>query len=283
MPIKAVFLAGQTDITVNGLHQWDYGQQLEIHASDLPALIEVHFACVGMSDAVVRACSGTLGVYRATIPDVCLEQTSPIIAWIYCIDEDGTAGATVKTITLPIIARTRPQANATVPEIISDKYTELISAINAEVETLKNGEVVVAQARQADTALEAQGALHAYEADEATHADEADKASALELPAGFVEHQYGDALDSGLYMMRFSIYEREDFLKTFQAVVGVFAVTNASYIYLGQVESGIIQGDCVAYVKDNVVSVYLRDGSEWVEISTTQGHWCTVMYKKICS
>ena len=36
MSIKAVFTDGQTQITVNGLHQWDYGQVLEIQAPTMP-------------------------------------------------------------------------------------------------------------------------------------------------------------------------------------------------------------------------------------------------------
>ena len=146
--IKAIFLSGQTEITVNGLHQWDYGQQLVIQADDLPSLIEVHFACAGMTEAVVRTCTGILGTYTATIPDRCLEQTTPITAWVYCVD--GTQAATVKTITLPIIARTRPQPSATVPEIITNKYTELIAAINMQIEMLSTGSTTVARAHADD-------------------------------------------------------------------------------------------------------------------------------------
>ena len=269
MSIKAVFLAGQTDITVNGLHQWDYGQQLEIRASDLPALIEVHFACAGMTDAVVRACSGTLGVYRAAIPDACLEQTSPVVAWIYRIDGVGTAGATVKTITLPIIARTRPQANATVPEIITDKYTELIAAINAEVETLARGDVVVAEARDAD---------------EAKHAVSADTAAALELPAGFVEHTYGEEMESGLYVMRFTMYgQNGDLLGIHQAVIGIFAVTNSTDICLSETDNS--ENKFKATVRDNKVTVWINSGvtDGYEEISTVKEHRCEIMYKKICS
>ena len=77
MNIKAIIPSGQTEITVNGLHQWDYGQTLEICSNDLPAVIEVHFACSGMTEAVVRSCSSYEkdGIQTATaiIPDRCIE------------------------------------------------------------------------------------------------------------------------------------------------------------------------------------------------------------------
>lgn len=108
MSIKAIFPAGVTALTVHGLHQWDYGQELVIQAPDLPPRIEVHFACRGMEEAVVRECEVTDGQTSAAIPDPCLEQGAPITAWVYEVQE--TSGTTTKTITLPIIRRARPQA-----------------------------------------------------------------------------------------------------------------------------------------------------------------------------
>lgn len=128
MTLKAIIPKGQTELTVNGLHQWDYGRKLEIHSDELPAVVEVHFACAGMKDAVVRVCEAVDGVATAVIPDRCLEQTTPITAWVYVIDD--TAGFTAKTITLPIIPRTKPQPSGTVPEEYTDKYTEAITAMN---------------------------------------------------------------------------------------------------------------------------------------------------------
>lgn len=139
MPIKVIIPSGQTEITVHGLHQWDYGQRIEIHDVDLPGLIEVHFACLGMDEAVVRSCSVVDGVATAAVPDLCLEQTTPITAWIYIIN--GTRGETQKVIHLPIIARTRPAASESVPDEYTDKYTELVTAagaVIAEAESIKD-------------------------------------------------------------------------------------------------------------------------------------------------
>lgn len=178
MSLKAFIPSGQTALTVNGLHQWDYGQKLEIHDDDLPALVEVHFACAGMTEAVVRSCSVVQGVAEVVIPDQCLEQTTPIVAWVYEVGE--SSGATIKTITLTVAQRARPQPGGTVPTAISDKYTELIAAVNEQVAALTEGNVTVARALTADTAALATKAATADQAALATKATEADTASYAE-------------------------------------------------------------------------------------------------------
>ena len=150
MNIKAVLTPGVDSITVHGLHQWDYGRKLEIHSAELPAIVEIHFACAGMKDAIVRSCEAVSGVATTTIPDVCLEQTSPVYAWVYVID--GTAGYTTKTVMMPVIARTKPQPGATVPAEIYDRYTELVTAVNNAVAKLSQGGGIVQRALRADAA-----------------------------------------------------------------------------------------------------------------------------------
>lgn len=131
MSLKVLVPNGRTEITVNGLHQWDYGRTIEIHAAGLPAIVEVHFACTGMETAVVRSCAVLDGQVTAAVPDICLEQTTPIVAWVYAIGD--TTGETILTITLPIIPRTKPQPSETIPEDVSDRYTELITEVNEAV------------------------------------------------------------------------------------------------------------------------------------------------------
>lgn len=132
MIIKAIFPAGVTELIVHGLHQWNYGQQLEIAAEALPAMVEVHFACSGMETAVVRNCGVLGGKVTAAIPDRCLEQTTPVVAWVYAIGE--TSGETILTVKMPIIARAQPQLAATPPEDVGDKYTEAVAAMNTLVD-----------------------------------------------------------------------------------------------------------------------------------------------------
>lgn len=168
MTLKAIIPPGQAELTVNGLHQWDYGRKLEIHSDELPAVVEVHFACAGMKEAVVRVCNSVDGVATAVIPDRCLEQTTPVTAWVYVVDD--TEGLTTKTITLPIIPRTKPQPSSTDPEVYADKYTEAVTAVNEAVETLKGGDVKVGAAYMADHSTTADSATTASTATVADHA-----------------------------------------------------------------------------------------------------------------
>lgn len=278
--IQAVFLSGQTEIMVNGLHQWDYGRKLEIHALDLPAQVEVHFACLGMREATVRTCAIINGVGSVTIPNECLEQSAPIMVWIYAITSGGTAGVTVKKAVLNIMERARPTSIGPEPEEVPSAYEQLSADVNKQIGSLKSGEVVVAKAETANTA---NGAERAFYADDAEHASTADTATALDLPDGYTEVQgvYGAELPSGLYVLRFSMYEQDTFQYTFQALVGVFAVTNASNIYLGESPNGL--NKFMARVHDNKVTIWIFDETRYVNIQETQGWTCQMMYKRICT
>ncbi len=172
MAIKVVFPADSHTATVQGLFQWDYGQVLEIEAADMGnEIVEVHFACTNMSEAIVRPCSFSNGIGTVTIPDQCLEQASTITAWVYKIV--GTEGHTVKTITLPITARTRPSVARDIPQEVSNRYTELITEVNEAVDDLEKGKITVAKAINADTAARATTAGNASSANYATSAGSA--------------------------------------------------------------------------------------------------------------
>ena len=207
MSLKAFIPSGQTDVTVNGLHQWDYGQKLEIHDDTLPALIEVHFACVGMTEAVVRACNVVQGVAEAAIPDQCLEQTAPIIAYIYEVGTDS--GATTKTLILTVTPRPRPQTVGAITPTISDKYTELMGAVTEQVNALKAGNVTVSKALTANTAGyadEAKTAQHATQADSATTATNAAEAAAANWASragrlNITQRTSATISDTGLYLV----------------------------------------------------------------------------------
>ena len=177
MAIKAEFLAGVTEIRVSPLYQWDYGQTLEIESPDFSTVVEVHFACPEMREAIVHACSVTNGVATVMIPDRCLEQSNTITAWVYEIK--GTTGATTKVVYIPVVARTRPPRTHEIPEEVSDRYTELISEVNEAVDKITSGEVVVANAAHAtsaDRALQADNASSAATAVSANFATRAGEA-----------------------------------------------------------------------------------------------------------
>ena len=148
MSIKAVFAEGTTAIVVHGLTQWDYGRQLEIYDETLPALLEVHFACPDMKGAIVRSCASIEGVATVAIPDKCLEQSAPVTAWVYVIE--GNAGKTARTILMPVEARPRPQTTPSLPANVGNRYTELLEAINEQVDALRDGRIVAGKAMEAD-------------------------------------------------------------------------------------------------------------------------------------
>ena len=207
MSITATFPQGVNEITVNGLHQWDYGRGLKIVASDLPATVEVHFAGPGMSEAVVRSCTMVGGSGTVGIPDKCLEQSAPIHAWIYHID--GNEGHTVKTIILPIIPRTQPQPFTTVPQSFTDKYTELITGVNTAIGKLTSGEVTAKNATSSAYATSSGSSTYATSAGHATssdHAYTADKVTTIIQTLGTNASGKFVATKTGLYACSLSCY-----------------------------------------------------------------------------
>ncbi len=165
MALKAIFPTGANTLTLNGLYQWDYGRVLEIESADIGTqTVEIHFACQNMTEAIVRVCSFTNGFGNVTIPDVCLEQSSPITVWIYEIN--GTEGRTLKSAVLNVAARTRPSKTRDIPQEIADKYTELITEINESIDAFEHGQITVEKAVNsqiadfAKTAGNAESAAH---------------------------------------------------------------------------------------------------------------------------
>lgn len=224
MAILVNFSAGETSVKTSSLHQWDYGQQLEIHSYDLPSLIEVHFACQGMNEAVVHSCSVENGVAMVDIPNRCLEQTNPITAWVYEID--GTKGTTTKTITIPIIARIRPGKSAEIPQDVSDQYTDLITEVNEAIESLKSGKVVIdhaTHATSADTATTAGNAASATHATSAENAQRAEYAKRADSASEAICDHFGDIISAkyASFTKDFELYGNDTILidGTFQIKV----------------------------------------------------------------
>lgn len=168
MTIKVDFLDGVTEKRVSPLYQWDYGQTMEIESPDFSTIVEVHFGCPQLQEAIVHACSVVNSVATVRIPDRCLEQSGTITAWIYEIE--GTTGTTTKVVYIPVVARTRPPRTHEIPEEVSDKYTELITEVNEAVDALTTGEVAVASAVNATSAVRA---THADNASSAAYASSA--------------------------------------------------------------------------------------------------------------
>lgn len=180
MAIKVQIPAGAESVTVRGLYQWDYGQVLEIESVEIGSeILEAHFACHNMPEAVVRVCSFTNGVGTVTIPDQCLEQTGAVTVWL--CEVDSTQAHTIKTISLPIAARTRPSRTRDVPTDFVDAYGQLIEEVNEAVDAIENGNVTAAKATYANTAGHARTAGSAQSATHATVADNASNAQIAQV------------------------------------------------------------------------------------------------------
>lgn len=192
MAIKVTFSQGQTETKAPALHQWDRGQMLEIESTKLPNIVEVHFACRSMTEAARHVCSVNNGVAVVAIPDRCLEQSESITAWVY--EVDGSTGTTIMTITIPVIARTRPSRDEEVPAEVSDTYTELIEAVNEAVEDLVSGKVMVSSAAKATSADRATWAENASSAANATSAGFATSAGTATSATKAMNDNVGDPI-----------------------------------------------------------------------------------------
>ena len=186
MQLKAIIPPGVAEITVNGLYQWDLGRQLDIICAEFGnEIMEVHFACPSMKVAIARPCSFTNGSGAVAIPNECLEQSKPITAWIYRLND--TQGRTVKTLILPIIARTKPTKAHDIPAEMINRYEELAAEAEGAVESLKNGDIIAGQAtfaenaNRANTAGTAQNATHAITAQKAETVNYAPTAGSMKM------------------------------------------------------------------------------------------------------
>lgn len=250
MAIKATLSSGITSTKTQSLFQWDYGQQLEIVSDDLPSIIEVHFACKGMSEAVVIPCSVTDGTGIVPIPDACLEQANDITAWVYAID--GTQGKTMKTITIPIVSRIRPGRSETIPQVIHDTYTELISQINDAIGDLRNGTVIVKKAETAELATKAGHATNASFANDANWAASAGAADTADMATG---DSFGTSI-SDAYFSKSREWKSYNGMKIQN---GIYSVTVRTYASSGNAVNFIVDIDHDQYSPLFLMPVYYFD------------------------
>ena len=129
--ITVVFKDGCDYANAAGLMQWDYGQVLRIQGLCLPAAVEIHFSLQAVGgEAVTRVGTTRDGVTDVVIPDSMLEadkaQNYQIYVWVYLTD--ATSGETVKSITLSVKARSKPEGFSS-PED-ADLFREAIAVVN---------------------------------------------------------------------------------------------------------------------------------------------------------
>ena len=105
--IRVTFPDNVNDIvSIEKLHQWDVGQSLQISGLDLPVAPEVHFATKVEDIAYVVQSELSNGNITVVIPDKVLKHGYPIVAYVYY--DAGLDKKTIKSVTIPIIKRTKP-------------------------------------------------------------------------------------------------------------------------------------------------------------------------------
>lgn len=93
--------------SVESLYKWDTGQEIEIHGLSLDVTPQVHFAHEGDSLAIVQPASmDASGVIRAAVPDILLQSTARLCA--YVCTEQGDEFKTLYKIVIPVIGRAKP-------------------------------------------------------------------------------------------------------------------------------------------------------------------------------
>ena len=287
MAIKAKIPSGQKNVRTSAMYQWDYGQTLEIEAENLPSLIEVHFACHGMTEAVVHTCSAVNGVATVAIPDRCLEQSTEITAWVYEIE--GDAGRTIYSISIPITARTRPARSESIPQSVQDTYTQLITEVNELLEALQSGTVNVGYAARAGSADKATTADSATTATSANTAGSATKAvndgddnkisdTYLKIPDDYAICSAGTALGVGFYVFRILVIG-ESSAENQVAVADIGGTVIAQNVY----SSTFAYNDALYRLQFGSAS---NTGASFVGVQSCDASGasianCTVYYKKL--
>jgi len=111
--LRVDFKDDRKNITVIGLDQWDYGQKLEIYGIPDVTHAEVHFCCESDTEALIKQAQVTDHI-TADIPDKLLRTGENLKAYVYIAT--ATEGKTIRTITMIVNRRQRPEDYTALPE-----------------------------------------------------------------------------------------------------------------------------------------------------------------------
>lgn len=117
------------------LYQWDIAKILNIKGLNVGSP-KVHFTTKGDKTALVVQSELVNGDIKAVIPDKVLQSGKAVTAYIYL--EAGVSKYTIKTITIPVIARVKPNdyvETNTQDVTVTQSYFEVM---NERVNTLEN-------------------------------------------------------------------------------------------------------------------------------------------------
>lgn len=134
--IYARFTHPLTNVTTKAVTQWDYGRKLRIEGLDLPTAVRVDFGISGEDTTISRIGVTKDNVTDVVIPDSLLEQSKPLVAYVYI--NDTTEGKTVRTINIPVTARAKPEEFDT-PEG-KELFAEAIELVNDAADRVATAE-----------------------------------------------------------------------------------------------------------------------------------------------
>lgn len=130
--MRVDFKDDRKNITVIGLDQWDYGQKLEIYGIPDVTHAEVHFCCESDTEALIKQAQVTEHI-TADIPDALLRTGENLKAYVYIAT--ATEGKTIRTITMIVNRRQRPEDYTVLPE--KNLLREILERLDLKADDIK--------------------------------------------------------------------------------------------------------------------------------------------------
>ena len=137
-----------------GVYQHDYGQILQIHGKNLPAVAEVQFSLHQGGQTETRVGVTTNDVLEVQVPDKMLkneEVTENYCIFAYLYITDGKSGNTEYKITIHVTSRPAPGKIGEDPDE-SHILDEAVNAVNAAAERAETAEAEARSAADSATA-----------------------------------------------------------------------------------------------------------------------------------
>lgn len=147
------------------MFQWDWGQIVRLHISDLPAAYKVEFSNSTRADAV----STVQTTDEVIVPAQFLESGNSVYAWVVVVDEART---TEYSLIIPVSARAKPTDTEPSPEEHSE-IEQALSALNQAVSNVQ--EIADAIPDTINEALEAAKESGEFDGPQGPKGDKGDK------------------------------------------------------------------------------------------------------------
>lgn len=133
--LEAYFPQNVAEIVLDSLTQWDKDVLLHVSGDDIPETFEIHIGYEGIYEAFRFPVQKVDGIATIKIPNILLQQTRKIKAWIYVSDAEGCR--TTKTITIPLAFREKPaDYSASIEPTQKDIVEEILENSRKALETV---------------------------------------------------------------------------------------------------------------------------------------------------